>query len=616
VIVLLTAAVWFVYSPMSTHDFLNYDDPLYVTENDVVRDGISAKGLRWALTAHTIEGNWLPLTWLSHMLDVSLYGLQPGGHHLTSLLLHLANCLLVFFVFRQMTGNTWRSGILAALFALHPLHVEPVAWIAQRKELLSSFFGLLATGAYLRYVKNPRPGLYAILLLLFSMSLMSKPMWMTFPALLLLLDVWPLKRFSPAGGVDIPAMRSLVVEKLPLFGLSFLSGLVALFTQQQGGALQSMEAYSLSARLGNALVSYVGYLMKMLWPARLAVFYPHPGDGLPLWKPAAAAALLVVVSFAVLRLFSRRPYLAVGWFWYLISLLPVIGLVQIGGQAMAGRYTYLPLTGVFLAAVWGAFDAVRPVRFGTALLRTGSVLLIIVLAFASRSQLAYWKDSISIFERSLAVTGPNPVDLINLGDAYGKKGRLEEATELYRQALKISPGNPEALYNLGVNLWKSGELEEAKRFYRKTLSVKPNHTDAANNLAVILVRQKRYEEALSNYKALLEAGGGTAYVRGNIGNLMAIMGRKDEAFRYFQEALAMAPEDALIHSNYGVVLENSGRIQEAIAQYSAAIRLDPEMVAPYCRVAALFEGRGDPKKARVFVEMARQRDPAACSGAR
>jgi len=611
----LVFLVWGAFAPMLGHDFVNYDDPVYVTENAFIRGGLSREGISWALTAF-YDGNWFPLTWFSHMLDITLFGFQAGGHHLTSLLLHAVNTLLLFIVFRHMTGRPAASAMVAALFAIHPLHVEPVAWIAQRRELLATSFGLLAIGAYSRHRQNPKIGLYLAVVIFFFLSLASKPTWVTLPALLILLDIWPLRRLVLGQEGAIGKLRELVAEKAPLFVLSLLSALLILFTQYRDGAVRSIEDFSVLERAGNAVFAYGQYLTKTLWPVRLAVYYPHPGSSLSAWQIGASAFFLLLVTGVVIRRFSRQPYLAVGWFWYLISLLPVIGLVQIGGAAMAGRYTYLPLTGIFFAAIWGAWDVLRSFRAAPALLSAGGLLLVIVLAVAARGQVAYWKDSITLFERSLAVTGPNPVALINLGDAYEKVGRPGKAIELYRQVLQLSPEHPLAMFNLGEALWKSGNPAEAEKFYRKTLSVNPGHTGAANNLGAMLARQKRYQEALSHYQALLAAGGGTANVHGNMGNLLALMGRRSEAVRHFQRAISLAPEDALAHCNYGIVLEEAGRIEEAITHYSEAIRLDPNMTVPYCRVASLLAKRGHSKRARAFVEMARQRDSSACTGGR
>ncbi len=611
----LAILVWGVFVPMLGHDFVNYDDPVYITENPFIREGLSREGILWALTAF-YDGNWFPLTWFSHMFDITLFGFQAGGHHLTSLLLHAVNTLLVFIVFRHMSGRLWASAMVAVLFAIHPLHVEPVAWIAQRRELLATLFGLLAIGAYSRHRQHPGIGSYLAVAVFFFLSLSSKPTWVTLPALLILLDIWPLRRFVPRQEGAIRTLGGLVVEKTPLFVLSLLSALLMLFTQHRDGAVRSIEEFSVLERSGNAIFAYGQYLIKTIWPARLAVYYPHPGSSLTTWHIGASAFFLLLATGVVIRRFSRQPYLAVGWFWYLISLLPVIGLIQIGGAAMAGRYTYLPLTGIFFAAVWWASEMLRPFRARRTLLTIGSALLVVVLAIAARGQLAYWKDSITLFERSLAVTGPNPVALINLGDAYEEEGRTATSVELYRQAVQLSPEHPTALYNLGAALWKSGNPEAAERFYRKTLSINPRHTGAANNLGAILAEQKRYEEALSHYQSLVDAGGAAADVHGNIGNLLALMGRMDESVRHFQRALSLAPEDSLIHCNYGIVLEEVGRIEEAIAHYSEAIRLDPAMTVPYCRMARLLGERGFSKRARAFVEMARQRDPAACSGTR
>jgi tetratricopeptide (TPR) repeat protein len=449
-LVLLTALV---YAPVLRHGFVNYDDNLYVSGNPVVRQGLTWEGLRWAWTA-AVACNWHPVTMLSHMLDVELYGVRPGWHHLTNLLLHLANVVLLFEVLRRMTGATWRSAAVAALFAVHPLHVESVAWISERKDVLSGLFFLLTLGAWLRYVRRPAAGRYLLALLAFALGLLAKPMLITLPFVLLLLDVWPLGRLPlaamPAASERTErrrALRALLLEKLPFVVLAVAVSAVALYTQR--GAMASLAALPLRRRAANALVSYVVYLGKSLWPSRLAVIYPLP-PSIPLWKAALAAALLAALTALALARLRRAPWLAVGWLWFAGMLAPVSGLVQVGRQAMADRYTYLPSIGLFIAVVWsahalaqaalpGELPARGPGATRRALLGAGAAVVIAALALTARVQVGAWRDSLTLFRHAAAVTDGNYVAAFHLGEELRMRGDRAEARRYYREALRIRP---------------------------------------------------------------------------------------------------------------------------------------------------------------------------------
>src|SRR5208337_1542954 len=429
---ILTAVTIGAFWQLKDNGFITYDDPAYISENPQVQGGLSRSGFLWAFSATTVAGNWHPLTWLSHMLDCQLYGVNPRGHHLTSLFIHLVNTLLLFWVWVRLTKRLWPSALVAALFAVHPLHVESVAWAAERKDVLSAFFWLTTMWAYLRYVERPGMGRYLLLPLSFALGLMAKPMLVTEPFVLLLLDYWPLGRWpqrpvvnsgrkkgkpTPGSGPH-PAAWRLAWEKAPLFVLAAISCLITIIMQKGAGAVASMDKLPLGARLSNALVAYVSYLVKMLWPRNLAVFYPHPLSGFPGWQIAGAGLLLAGVTALVLRGARRYPYLPVGWFWYLGTLAPVIGIVQVGAQAMADRYTYLPLIGVFIILAFGAADlgaGRRPRQL--ALAASFSLALLACLIFSWR-QAGYWRNSQTIFTQDLAVTGNNSIAYSNLGRAY------------------------------------------------------------------------------------------------------------------------------------------------------------------------------------------------------
>ncbi len=453
VCLLLLSVTLAVYWQIGDHQFTNYDDTLYVTDNPHVKPGLAGGSVIWAFTA-TEEANWHPLTWLSHMVDCQLFGLRPRGHFLTSLFLHLANVLLLFAVLKRMTGALWRSAFVSALFALHPLHVESVAWVAERKDVLSTLFWLLTMLAYARYVERPTRARYVLTLVAFTLGLMAKPMLVTLPFVLLLLDYWPLDRMAYGGKGDDPPKRTrkrthsceqrlplsrLVWEKIPFFALAAISSVVTFSFQQRAGAMADMEIFPLSSRIANALVSYLRYMGKIIWPSDLAVLYPHPGTSLPLWWGAAAGLALLGLSILVVLVIRRRPYLAVGWLWYVGTLVPVIGLVQVGVQAYADRYTYVPLIGLFIMIAWGVPDLVGRWAQTRTVLAVLAATALAALTACTWIQLGYWKDSVSLFTHTLQVTTKNYVAHNNLGNALADRGEVEAAISQYTEALRIKP---------------------------------------------------------------------------------------------------------------------------------------------------------------------------------
>lgn len=532
---LLAAAVLAALWPVLGNGFLAYDDDRYVTDNPKVQAGLTAPGVAWAFgSLHA--ANWHPVTWISHMLDTELYGDRPAGHHLTSLLLHAANTVLLFLLLDRMTGLAWRSAIVAALFGLHPLHVESVAWIAERKDMLSTFFWLLAIAAYLGHVRRPRASRYGLVVLLVALALASKPMPVTAPFTLLLLDYWPLGRLGPADARAAPRRRFLwlVVEKLPLLGLSVASSVVTLLAQRAGGALAAVDALPLSSRVANAAVAYAAYLGKTLWPARLAVHYPHALGDLPGWKVAAAVALLGALTLLVFRERRRRPYLPFGWLWYVGTLVPVIGLVQVGSQAMADRYTYVPLIGIFVIVAWGSADLLewvprrasrqRRAAAGTAsdgrapagsdrgaerapglLAGLAIVLTLVLLATGSWVQARRWSDTVTLFEYALAAAGPSAKAHNVFGQALGAQGRPQEAIEHYRRALALNPRFAMARNNLGGALSVLGRTDEAIREYEEAIRIVPAYPEAHNNLGTALAASGRTREAIEHFTLALAA---------------------------------------------------------------------------------------------------------------
>ena len=417
---LLITAILIAYWQVKDFDFICFDDKLYVTENHHVQAGLTVKGFTWAFTTFHAS-NWHPLTWLSHMTDCELYGLNPMGHHWTSLQFHIANTLLLFFILQYMTGALWRSAFVAALFAMHPLHVESIAWVAERKDVLSTFFGMLTLLAYCRYAKQPSLAGYLLIILFLSMGLMAKPMLVTFPFLFLLLDFWPLERLRSE------TVSRLILEKIPMLVPVVISSCLTFMAQQSSGAVKSLGSFSLTERIANAFISYVSYVYKAIWPHNLTAFYPHPGNSLPLWQVFGAILLIGGASFLAIRSLKKYPYIAVGLFWYLGMLVPVIGLVQVGPQAMADRYTYIPMTGLFIIIAWGFSDLSTKWHYRKIVLTLFAVIILSVLAVSTFFQLGYWRNSVALFERAVSITENNYLAHNNLGAALLEKGKSDKA---------------------------------------------------------------------------------------------------------------------------------------------------------------------------------------------
>jgi len=526
----LAALVLVVYAPIVRHPFLVTDDPDYVSANGHVLAGLTVAGVRWAFTTFD-AANWFPLTWISHMIDVQLFGVRAGAHHLVSVLLHLANTVLLYAVLRRLTGAAGRSVWVAALFALHPLHVESVAWIAERKDVLSTFFWMAALWFYGRHVRRPGLSRFVPVALCQALGLLAKPMLVTLPLTLLLLDFWPLGRLR-AG-----AIRGPLLEKAPLALLSGISAVVTLQAQSSGGAIGSMEVFPLGARMANALVSTTVYLKKMLWPVDLAVLYPHPGTSLPAWEVWGAALLLGSATALAVYTRRRRPWLLAGWFWYLATLAPVVGLVQVGAQGMADRYTYVPLLGPFVALAWefGGTNAGRRRVQASALLGVGVVA---ALAIATRLQLAYWESSIALFGHAVAVTPPNWSGQFGLGVAYEKAGHAAEAIPHYREAVLLNPRYAPGRYNLGSLLGAQGDLAGAIAELRESVRLDPLFTPAQANLGLALQLAGRVDEAIAVLRRALVRDPAEPDLHLKLAQALERRGDRDEAWRHYREAMA------------------------------------------------------------------------------
>lgn len=565
----VTLAVWW---PVVRCDFLNYDDPDYFTANPHVQTGLGWGNLVWAFTTGHAS-NWHPLTWLSLMLDVEYFGKGPFGPHLVNLLFHTVNSVLVFLLLRHLTAGTWRSALVAALFALHPQHVESVAWISERKDVLSALFGLLSLLCYVWYAGESKvPGsksrvFYVLALTFFLLGLMCKPMLVTLPLVMLLLDFWPLQSFSAS------TPQRLLVEKLPFFLLSAASCFVTFVVQQKGGAVMSLVKISLADRMGNALVSYARYLGKAFWPATLATPYPLP----PHWPiPAVLVALVLFAGLclAAVGLRKKFPFAFTGWFWFVAMLVPVIGLVQVGNASMADRYFYLPSIGLFLLVVWSLGQAAARWRLAGPMTAV-AVLLLLTAAGRTRNQIRCWQNSGTLFSHTLAVTENNFVAANNLGTWLSQNGRLPEAIACFQQSLQIEPDNPDALFNLGNAYAKGGDWDTAIANYRRVLQMTPAQADVLDNLGLALAAKKQYAEATANFEAALKLSPDSADTRNNLAAVLFMEHKFDRAAQQYREALRLAPDDARIHANLGDTLVRLGQPVEAAKSYQEALRLNP-----------------------------------------
>ncbi len=547
----LVALTFGIYGQTAWHPFINLDDDALIYGNPHVRNGLTWENILWAFTATSGASFWHPLTWLSHMLDVELFGMNAGGHHLMSAGIHALNAIVLFLVLARMTGFTWRSAFVAALFAVHPLHVESVAWVAERKDVLGALFFLLSLWAYTRYAERPGGGRYGLVALCFALSLMSKPMGVTLPFVLLLLDYWPLGRIegmSPGGegatGKFTPTpLNRILWEKIPLLLMAAGSAAMTLRYGEGTPWIGSLDEYPLWVRAANSVASYTTYLWKTVWPVNLAVYYPHLGREIPTWKVAAGSLFLIGVTFFVLRFGKRRPYLPVGWFFYLGTLVPVIGLVQVGEQAMADRYTYLPLIGVFIITAYGATEIA-----GGSLLRrrvlAGSISVALVLLITSACrQVGYWSDDAVLFRHAVDCTDSNWFAMTNLGADLEEQGRREEAINLYRQALRIQPRYPLANFNMGVALSRTGRKAEAISYYFAAIRLQPGYAMAFNNIGAIFLEQGRPMDAIQYLLTATQLDAGCADAFANLGFAMEKLGRRDEAIRYYAQSLYLRPSD-------------------------------------------------------------------------
>ena len=565
-----------VYWQVQKFDFINYDDNDYIYNNPHVQDGITANTIAWAFTtAHA--SNWHPLTWMSHMLDCQMFGLWPGGHHLTSLFIHIANALLLFSLFRKMTGDLWQSAFVGALFALHPLHIQSVAWISERKDVLSGFFWMLTLLAYVRYVRRPGWIAYVGVLIFFILGLLSKPMVVTLPFVMLLLDYWPLNRIQLTGlenNLRLKAFFVLLREKIPLFLLAAASAGITFYVQQKGGAVQLFDVVPLVNRIYNIPISYIIYIIKTVFPYKLAAFYPYP-NGFPWWEVIAAILTLLAGTVLAIRLTFRYPYIIVGWLFFIGTLVPVIGFVQVGVQSMADRYMYLPMIGLLIIVAWGIPDFISNWQSKRFWLGATAILAVIILSAATWKQTGYWKDSVSLFSHAIEVTENNFVAHANLGTALRKDGKNDQAIVHFRNSLAISPDQSDVYMALGLALDERGNPEKALACLEKSVLLDPEYYDAQYNLGTFLLKNGEWDQAISHLEKATCLNPGSDQAQFNLANAFFQKKQFQPALVHAQNAIDLNPEHEKAYLIAGSILFSQGNYQKALKYFNAILAFNP-----------------------------------------
>ncbi len=589
---LLLLATLAVFSQVRSYEFVSLDDPEYITANPYVRAGLAPESTAWAFTTNR-DGNWFPLTWLSHMLVYQFFGPQSGFHHLANVLLHLLSTLLLFALFRRMTGSSWRSAFVACLFALHPLHVESVVWVSERKDVLCAFFWILTMWGYLHYVERPKLGSYLLFLVPFCLGLMSKAMIITLPFVLLLLDVWPLRRIplakSPLEGEPkekaeahrtARSLAGIFWEKVPLLALSAAMSVVTYKVQQSGGAVVSTDWIPFGTRLGNALISYLAYVAQMVWPARLSVFYPYPMN-LPGWQVIGAAVVLAAITILALRSLRHLPYIAVGWFWYLGTLVPVIGLVQVGMQSRADRYTYLPLIGIFILVAWGVPDMLLRWPQAKFALAGAAIFACAACTLLTWYQILVWQSSASLYQHALKATPGSHMGHYGMGGVLRDQGRLEEAIPYYLEAIRLAPRLASAHGSLGGVLLSLGRVDEAIAQFSEAIRLHKDSVEDHINLGIALSTLGKVSDAIARFHEAIRINPGSANAHYNLGRAYVSAGNVDEALAEFNETIRLQPDNAEAHYNLGSILAGQGRLIGAVDAFNAAIRLRPDYASAH-----------------------------------
>ncbi len=639
----LTVITFAIFWQVRSFDFVNYDDPDYVSNNPHVKNGLSPSNIIWAFTS-IHSHNWHPLTSLSHMLDCHLFGPNPHRHHLINLLFHILNTLLLFAVLRQITAAFWQSAFVAAVFAIHPLHVESVVWISERKDVLSTLFWLLTIAAYFHYVKKPAISRYILTLVLFTLGLMAKPMLVTLPFVLLLLDYWPINRFdlmTLSQPFQRAAFYRLLSEKIPFFALSIISSIITFLVQQHSGTVVTI--YPLKIRLFNVIVSYVQYIDKMFLPTGLAVFYPYDVKKLSVGSIAPAAAILLVISILVIRYASKYRYLLVGWLWYLGTLVPVIGFVQVGSRALADRYSYVPLTGLLIIVAWAANDLLDKWKYKKIALGLSASAVILVLSVCSWFQTSCWQNSETLFTHATRATSENYMahnnlgvifmeqnklteaieqfhlaihadpDYVrahyNLGSAYGKMGRPNDEVQAYKNAIKLKPDLFEAYYALGTAYGKLGRFDEQIESLKKAIKIKPDYAKAHFDLGVAYGKIGCLEDEIDSYKHAIKIKSDFIEAYNNLGVACSRIGRFQDSIQAFKQAIELKSDAPDTYYNLGAAYLKMGSFQDAAEAFKQAIELTPNDASAHFKLGLAYWNIGDEIGAQKEYETLLKLDP-------
>ncbi len=581
----LVAATLVAYEPIRHNGFVSYDDTAYITENPKVTGGITQESVIWAFT-NSHMGNWHPLTMLSHMLDCEIFGLNPLGHHFISVLFHIFNALLIFWILTATTGAMWPSAFVAAVFALHPLQVDSVAWAAERKTVLSGFFWFLTIAVYIWYTKRPCIGRYILLFIVYALCIMTKPVVVTLPLVLLLFDYWPLERIKwrQLGNSSSPkeiirhkaSVGRLIAEKIPLFALSAILCLITFVSQKSGGAVIELETVPLDYRIANMFFSYIRYIGKMIWPSRLAVFYPYHIADLSVTTVIICAALFALITIFSISIHRRRKYITAGWLWYVVTLVPVIGLVQAGFQSLANRYMYLPMFGLLIIIAWSAKNLIVKCPQLKAVTAVMGTIVLLSLLILTRAHVRHWQNSITLFEYALKTTTNNATAEVNYGIAlFYEAGRFDEAISYLRKAVQLNPTFAIARYDLGKILLRQGKSNEAIECFNELLRQNGNSAEAHFNLAVAFNMQKKYDDAIKHLEKVLEIDPNYPDARNKMEITLIIAGRPDEAIAYFNKILQTSKDPAEEYTNLGVVYTQAGKYELAIQSFTKAVELKP-----------------------------------------
>ncbi len=614
-IALLVIVTSLAFSPVLRNGFINYDDPGYVADNAIVRSGLSARTVEWSFTTNA-QSNWHPLTWLSLAFDCTIFGPEAADLHAVNLLIHILNAILLFLVFERMTGSMWQSGFVAFVFALHPLHVESVAWISERKDVLSTLFWILSMGAYAEYAFSSKKRWYLITILLIGLGLLAKPMLVTLPFVLILLDYWPLKRLRLSDGSvgDGRGDRQLSVlqsfrEKIPVFILAVAAGIITYLVQMRAGSVAPSELLPLVTRVENAIISYLRYISKTFVPVRLSIFYPHSGSPDPVWEVGGALILILGLTLIFWRLRAGHPYLIIGWLWYIGTLIPVVGFVQVGLQSMADRYMYVPMTGVMMMVAWGVPASLRRVDSGGRIVAVVASVWLIALGAGAYVQAGYWKDSITLFRHALDVTEGNHIALNNLGAALADSGKYDEALPYLEAAERILPNQSMIHFNIARSLAALGRRDEALSHYRLALGVNPWDPKLHARMADLLAEEGKSSDAAAEYRDALRLDSENAFYHAKLAGIYVDLGNLDDARRQGDTAMMLQPKNPDAHRVLGLIDLKSGKTDDAMTEFSEAVASDSADAASYNLMGLVYEQRGEWDRALSVYRLAVMHSP-------